>query len=456
MLDDMFDYVETIRSRPVWQPMAQQQRAAFHADLPVRPGSLAAAHEVFLKDVLPYTAGNVHPGFMGWVQGGGTPIGMLAEMLAGGLNANCGGRDHAAIEVERQIIEWMRGLFGFPETASGLIVTGTSMANLVAVLVARRAALGASVRHRGLRSAGANLVAYTSVAAHACVARALDYVGLGSEALRLIPVDSNHRIRLDALAQTIARDRTAGLRPFLLIGNAGTVDIGAIDDLTALADLASAQQLWFHVDGAFGALGLLAPDIAPRLAGIERADSLALDFHKWGQVPYDAGLVLVRDGAIHRDTFATPVDYLQRQERGLAGGAFWPHDFGPELSRGFRALKIWFTLRVYGTEQLGSSIARSCSVARYLERRIAREPRLELLAPVQLNIVCFRYRNADPDALNAAIVADVQESGVAAPSTTRIGGQLVIRAAIFNHRTREDDVDALVDAVLEHGARRAA
>ena len=455
MLDDMFDYVANIRNRPVWQPMDRTVRAAFRAELPVLATELSVVHRDFLQCVLPYTSGNVHPGFMGWVHGGGTAIGMLAEMLAGGLNSNCGGRDHSPIEVEQQIVDWVRQLFAFPEGASGLVVTGTSMANFLAVLVARRATLGPDVRHAGLTVSGLRLVAYTSTAAHVCIARALDYAGLGSSALRLIPVDANHRIDLDALGRAIAADRTAGFTPFLLIGNAGTVDIGAIDDLTALAELADAQRLWFHVDGAYGALGILASDIAPRLAGIERAQSVAFDFHKWGQVPYDAGFVLVRNGSIHRDTFATSVDYLQRQHRGLSAGDCWPTDFGPDLSRGFRALKIWFTLRVYGIAQLGAAISRTCSVARYLEARVAREARLELMAPVQLNIICFRYRSAEADALNAAIVADLQESGVAVPSTTRIDGRLAIRVAIVNHRTRECDVDGLVDAVLQSGERRA-
>ena len=454
MVDDMIDYVAGIRDRPVWQPMNPAVRAVFHADLPQDPTDLSQVYQDFQKYVLPYAVGNVHPGFMGWVHGGGTAVGMLAEMLASGLNANCGGRDHAPIEVERQIVDWSRRLFGFPAGASGLFVTGSSIANFIALLVARRAALGSAMRQTGLSATGARLVAYASVAAHDCIARAMDYAGLGSNALHLIPVDESHRMDLDALRRSIADDRSAGLAPFLIVGSAGTVGIGAIDDLAGMADLAAAEQLWFHVDGAYGALGILSPDIAPRLAGIERAHSLALDFHKWGQVPYDAGFILVRDGAMHRDTFATSADYLHRDSRGLAAGAFWPHDFGPDLSRSCRALKTWFTLRVYGLDQLGAAISRTCRVARHLEMRVTADARLELLAPVQLNIVCFRYRGDEADVLNAAIVADLQESGVAAPSTTRIDGRLAIRAAIFNHRTRECDVDALVDAVLQHGNRR--
>ena len=451
-LDLMLDHLQTIREQPVWRPTPPSVRAALRAPLPEQPQGLAAVVDQFDRLIRPYATGNLHPRFMGWVHGGGTPVGMVAEMLAGGLNANLGGRDHAPILVERQVIGWMAALFGLPQTAGGLLVTGTSIANLIGVLIARRAALGPTSRASGL--GGTRLVAYTSAAAHGCLPRAMDYAGLGSDALRRVPVDGRHRIDLDALRRAVAADRAAGATPFLVIGTAGTVDIGAIDDLAALADLAAAERLWFHVDGAFGALGVLTSEIAPRLSGIERAQSLALDFHKWAQVPYDAGFVLVRDGALHRDTFATSAEYLRREARGLAGGTFWPNDFGPDLSRGFRALKTWFTLRVYGTEQLGAMIAQTCRVARHLAARVAAEPRLELLAPAPLNIVCFRYRGADADALNAAIVADVQESGVAAPSTTRIDGALAIRAAIFNHRTRERDVDALVDAVLRHGDRR--
>jgi glutamate/tyrosine decarboxylase-like PLP-dependent enzyme len=452
MLDDIIDYIETIRDRPVWQPIPDHVRARFRAGVPTDPAPLADVHGEFMRHVLPYATGNVHPGFMGWVHGGGNPAGMLAEMLAAGLNANLGGRDHMPIEVERQITEWMRELFGFPAGASGLFVTGTSMANLIGVLVARTSALGAGVRRKGL-AAGKRLVAYTSAAAHGCIAQAMDLSGLGSEALRVIPIDDHHRIDVAALQATVAADRAQGLLPFLVVGTAGTVEIGAIDDLAALADLAAREKLWLHVDGAFGALAILAPDLAPRLAGIERADSLAFDFHKWGQVPYDAGFILVRDGARHRSAFASPAAYLRRESRGLAAGSPWPCDFGPDLSRGFRALKTWFTLKVHGTARIGAVISHTCELARYLQSRIAAAPELELLAPVQLNIVCFRYcRGGDADAVNAKIIVDLQESGIAAPSSTMIGGKLAIRAAIVNHRTETRDIDALVDAVLALGA----
>lgn len=451
MLDDILDYLEHIRERPVWQPIPQSLRAEFREPLPSQPTELADVHETFMQDVLPFAGGNAHPGFMGWVQGGGTPVGLLADMLASGMNANLGGRDHMPIEVERQMLAWVRDLFGFPESASGLFVTGTSMGNLIGVLVARTKALGVDVRRGGIAASGMQLTAYTSAAAHGCVAQAMDLSGIGINALRRIPVNEKHEMDTDALRAAIDADRRCGFAPFLIAGTAGTVDTGAIDNLDAIAAIARDEKLWMHVDGAYGALAMLSPELAPRLRGIERADSIAFDFHKWGQVPYDAGFVLVRDGDLHRRTFASPAAYLRRDTGGLAGGSFWPCDFGPDLSRGFKALKTWFTLKVYGTEQLGRTISGTCSLAQYLARRIDETPELELLAPVSLNIVCFRYRCEQADRVNADIAVALHESGIAAPSTTMVNGQLALRAAIFNHRTTADDIDALIDATLAIG-----
>ncbi len=450
MLDDMFDYLESLRSRPVWQPIPQEVREVFNAPMPEGSSELSCAHEVFMQDVLPYSIGNAHPGFMGWVHGGGAPVGMLADMLAAGLNANLGGREQIPVEVERQLVRWVRELFLFPETASGLFVTGTSMANLIGVLVARTAMLGQVVREQGVSR---GLIAYTSVSAHVSIAQALDMAGIGTLALRKIPLNAKFQMDTAELERFIARDKAAGLTPFMIAATAGTVDVGAIDPLMSIADIAEREGIWFHVDGAYGALGMLACDIAPKLRGIERADSLAFDFHKWGQVPYDAGFVLVRDGQLHHDTFASPAAYLQREVRGMAAGSPWPCDFGPDLSRGFRALKTWFTLQVYGSEKLGRVISKTCQLAQYLRGLVEAQPVLELLAPVALNIVCFRHRGSD--ALNAQLVVALQESGIAAPSSTTIGGRLAIRAAIVNHRTQRCDIDALIGATLAFGRELA-
>jgi aromatic-L-amino-acid/L-tryptophan decarboxylase len=455
MLDETIDHIANIRQQPVWRPIPDEVRARFRAEIPRAPTELGEIYREYSQLIAPYATGNVHPGFMGWVHGGGNVVGVLAEMLAAGLNANLGGRDHMPIEVERQITEWTRAMLGFPENASGVFVTGTSMANLMAVWVARTAALGKEARQHGVGGEGALLTAYTSRAAHGCVSKAMDLAGFGTDALRCMPVDGSHRVDVDAMRAQIRRDREAGSRPFLVVGSAGTVDIGAIDDLAGLSALCREEKLWFHVDGAYGALGMLSPAIAPRLAGLEAADSVALDFHKWGQVPYDAGFLLVRDSERHLDAFAAPAAYLRRETRGLAAGSPWPCDLSPDLSRGFRALKTWFTLKAFGTEKLGAMIERTCRLARYLESKVSSEPRLELLAPAQLNIVCFRYRSDDADRVNREIVSDIQESGIAAPSTTTLDGELAIRAAIVNHRTDTDDLDALVAAVLEFGKQHS-
>jgi glutamate/tyrosine decarboxylase-like PLP-dependent enzyme len=416
--------------------------------------ALGDIYRDFQRLVLPYGAGNDHPRFFGWVNGGGTAAGILAELLVAVFNPNCGGRDHAAIEVERQVIAWAAEAAGFPPDTGGVLIAGSSMANMVAVLVARRAALGPEVRSNGV--GGAGLVAYCSAAAHGCIPRAMDMAGLGTNALRLIPADTNHRMDIVALKAALAADRAAGLRPFLIVGTAGTVDTGAFDDLDAIATIAAHENIWFHVDGAFGATAAFSATFKPLLRGLERADSLAFDFHKWAQAPYDCGCVLVRDRGMQLATFAQSLAYLEGAERGIAGNPPWPRDLGPDLSREFRALKVWFTLRAYGAEGIGGVVENCCAVAQHLAARVRREKMLELLAPVALNIVCFRVAEgaADLNNFNKELVADIQEAGLAAPSTTTIGGKLAIRAGVFNHRSTPEDADALVDGILQMAKKR--
>jgi glutamate/tyrosine decarboxylase-like PLP-dependent enzyme len=288
----------------------------------------------------------------------------------------------------------------------------------------------------------------------------MEIAGIGSDALRLVPTAADQRADLAALAQAIADDRREGATPFLVIGTAGTVDTGAVDDLRRIADLASAEGLWFHVDGAFGALATMSPELRPRFAGIERADSIAFDFHKWAHAPYDAGCVLVRDGALHRAAFATEPSYLARYDRGTGAGAPWFADYGPDLSRGFRALKVWFTWREHGTGGLGAAMLKNCRQAEALARAIDAAADLERLAPVGLNVVCFRYRGAVTDEakldrINKEIVADTQESGVAVPSSTILDGRLAIRVNLTNHRTTMADLHRLLAFVEARGAMLA-
>lgn len=439
-LDDMIHNIQTVRDRPVWVRPPDNVRAKFKLELPVAQRCLAEVLGDFDELIKPYSTGNRHPAFMGWVHGAGTPVGMIAEMLAAGLNANCGGRDHIGIEVEQQITHWMRQAFGFPEGASGLFVTGTSMANFLAVLVARNNALGDEVREKGV-VAGPRLCAYASLAAHGCIAQAMQLAGLGSTYLRLVPCGADGGMLSSELQAMVEADRRDGLKPFLAVGTAGTVDIGAIDPLPAIAKLCAQYHLWFHVDGAFGALLAFSPQMRPMIAGIECADSIAFDFHKWAHVPYDAGFLLVRDGVAHRRTFAHPTTYLARSKSGLAAGETWPCDLGADLSRGFRALKTWFTLQVFGTDYLGRCMIQTCKLARYLETRVRSQPGFRLSAPVTLNIVCFSVDSANPDRHNRGIVELLHISGCAVPSITFVEGRAVIRCAIVNHRTTRTTID---------------
>jgi glutamate/tyrosine decarboxylase-like PLP-dependent enzyme len=460
MVDDLVASWRGVRERPAWQPIPAGVKAALNEPLPRQPQAPEAIYAQFQRDVMPYPTGNTHPRFWGWVMGTGTPLAAFADLLAAGMNANTSGFEDSATLVETQVIAWCRELFGFPEGATGLLVSGASMANLVGLAVARQARAGFDVRAQGLGRAPARLVLYASRETHNSVRKATELLGLGSDALRLLPVDVQGRVALDLLSATLAADRAAGLHPFCVVGNAGTVNTGAIDDLAALADLCAREQLWLHVDGAFGALAALSPELRPRLRGLERADSLAFDFHKWGYVPYEAACVLVRRAEDQRRAFALEAPYLNALAGGVAPvGPRFTH-YGPQLSRGFRALKVWMTFKEHGADKLGRLIRQNVAQAAYLAERVRANPELELLAPATLNIVCFRYAGDVPagalDALNAALLVELQTSGLAVPSSTVLDGRFALRVAITNHRSRRADFDLLVQAVLSTGRALAA
>jgi glutamate/tyrosine decarboxylase-like PLP-dependent enzyme len=439
-----------LRQRPVWIETPEAVKSRLDIALPREKIGFEAALSEFSETIKPYVPGNRHPAFFGWAHGAGTPAGMVAEMLAAGLNANCGGRDHVGIELERRVVVWMAEAFSFPDSASGLFVGGTSMANFLGLLIARRAFLGDSVRRDGL--GGERLCAYASTEAHGCVAQSMDMAGLGAGAMRNIPCDALGRIDMEELRRSVAADRAAGAKPFLIVASAGTVNFGAIDPLEALADFAREQKLWLHVDGAFGALAVFSDRLKPLLAGIERADSIAFDFHKWAHVPYDAGFILVRDFEAQRRTFASPAAYLTRAEAGLAKGEVWPCDLGPDLSRGFRALKVWMTLQTYGTRALGEAMEGNCAAARRLGELVEASRDFYLVAPVPLNIVCLSLAGEGADAANRRLVEALHVRGLAAPSITLIEGRAAIRCAIFNHRTTIADVELLFAQMIELAA----
>ena len=462
MVDDMMDYLEGVRDRPVWRPMPAETRAALDEPTPRGPTDAAEVYRQFREHVLPYPNGNIHPRFWGWVMGTGTPLAMLADMLASGMNPHLAGYDQAPALVERQVIRWMAELLGFPPESSGLLVSGGTVANLLGLAVARNARAGFDLRAEGLQRPNTpRLLVYGSSETHSWSKKACELLGLGDSALRRIPVDDEYRVDVAALRAAIANDRAAGHRPICVIGNAGTVNTGATDDLQALASICREEDLWFHVDGAFGAFAAMVPSLRATVAGMEQADSIAVDLHKWGYLPFEVGLALVRHPGVHRATFATSSRYLDATPRGIVAGGFPFADLGVQLSRGFRALKVWMSLKAHGSDAWGRLVEQNVAQARHLRDRVLAEPRLELLAPAPLNVVCFRYvapglDAAALDAVNEEILLRVQERGIAVPSSTVLGGRFALRVAITNHRSRLEDFDLFVDAVLSIAAELRA
>ena len=456
MVDDMMTLLETVRERPVWQPVPQEVKDYLRQPAPQEPLNPEQVYQDFRENVLTESTGNIHPRFWGWVMGTGTPMGMLADMLAAGFNPNMGGGDHGPVYVEKQVLNWCKEMLGFPADASGLLVSGGSMANLVGLAVARNTMAKFDLRKQGLDGSRQRMMVYASGEVHSSVQKSLELLGLGSDSLRLIPVNNEFQINAQALEKAVAQDRQAGLEPFCIIGCAGTINTGAFDDLERLADICQKEGLWFHVDGAFGALAALSPKLKHLTSGMERADSLAFDLHKWMYMPFEVGCTLVRHEESHRRSFSLTPDYLVRSDRGMAGGGSWFSEYGVQLTRGYRALKVWMSLKEHGLEKYGRLIQQNVDQARYLARLVEEEPDLELLAPVPLNIVCFRFVSQDLDSaalndLNNEILLQLHESGTAVPSSTMINGKFAIRAAITNHRSRREDFDLLVREVLRIG-----
>ena len=456
MLDDQLDFLIDLPAKSPWTAVPDAVRECFIGPVPHVGIGEEAAYEVFREAILPYTNGNRHPRFWGWVQGNGTPLAMMAEMLAAGMNPHCAGFDQASTHVESQLLRWLLEIFGFPDGGSGALVTGATMANLVGLLAARDAAVGESIRAEGLQVRRPLLCVYASRQVHGWLPRVAGVLGLGIACIRTIGVDAAHRIDLDQLRRAIAEDRSRGQQPFCVIGSAGTVNTGATDDLEGLARIAREESLWLHIDGAFGAWARISTTHAQVVRGLEQADSLAFDLHKWGWLPFEIACVLFRDAEAHRQPFEIEAEYLAGMERGVFAEGIPFTARSVELTRDFKALKAWLSFTAYGVERFAACVDNNLRHAEYLVELVAADPHLECLAPVPLNVVCFRFVDerldeAALDTLNRELLFRLQETGEAVPSSTTIDGRFGLRVAVTNHRTRRGDIERLASAVARIG-----
>lgn len=460
--DDMVDYLQTVDSRPVWQALPEASKTLFTETVPRQATAAETVYQQVHEHILPYPTNNIHPRFWSWVGGTGTATQLIADMVISAMNsAGLGFDEVASSHVELQLLNWLKTLLGFPADSSGLLVSGGSMANLVGLAVARTHLAPYDSREHGIDASNyPRLIYYASTETHSSVKKAVELLGLGAESLRLVPVNADFTINLQSLQQAISEDRKAGHLPACIVGNAGTVNTGATDDLQALADLALQEKLWLHVDGAFGACARLSKASAAIVDGMERADSLAFDLHKWLYVQYDCGCVLIRGDRPHRETFSVIPSYLKSLDRGLASGPLNFSEYGVQLSRSFKALRAWMAFKTEGSDRYGEQIEQNIQQAIYLSDQVDRHDELERLAPTAMNIVNYRYvgtadQRFDKNELNAELLMQLQERGIGAPSSTRLNGKFSIRVAICNHRSRRADFDALVAGTVSIGRELA-
>ncbi len=456
MIDDLVDYWKGIREEPVWKPIPSEIKSTFETPIPNQGKSPKSVYQEFKETIFAYNKGNVHPRFFAWIQGTGNPMGVWGDLLASGMNPNVTIGEHAPLYVDKQVVNWCKSLVGFPEESSGILVSGGSMANITALTVARNSYKTANIRKNGLQKTEERLLIYCSQETHSCIEKAAEIIGLGTDSVRKIEVNERFEMIPEKLESQIQADLAAGYSPLCIVGTSGTVNTGSIDPLDELLKLSRKYGIWFHVDGAYGALCKLDPSYAGRLKAIEEADSLAFDLHKWLYVPYEIGCTLIRDKNKHRASFAITPNYLLPENRGLAGGLDSLNNYGFELSRGFKALKVWMSLKEQGMEKYKLMIAQNNRQAEYLGKLVESKAQLELTAPVCMSITCFRmvvpnFTEDQHRELNREILLRLQEEGIASPSSTILNGKFTLRIANVNQRTRFEDMELLVEEVLRIG-----
>ena len=452
------EYFNTISERPVRaENHAWKTTAALDVELPLDGVPLDRLLDE-CRTIFDLSRHNGHPRFFGYVASPSTPIGAYADLITGALNANitCWRSGPAGTELEQLVVRWLGSLIDYDSDAKGLLTSGGSMANMIALLVASRRKLGPEAAHKGLWHSGAPLIVYASAEAHMSIAKAADILGLGRDQVHVVACDERQRMRVDSLRQLIDKDVRDGLRPCCVVASAGTVNTGVVDPLEDVALIAEEFDLWFHVDGAYGAPGVLDARKKHLFRGLQLADSVSLDPHKWLYVPVDAGCLLFRDPNPVKATFSTEdADYIKVHGHSDAEAfAYW--DYGVELSRRFRALKVWLTLSYYGVRRIAEAVTNDISLAAYLGELVFAAEDFQLLAPVELSICCFRYmpagwKTSDPrlDQLNERVMSRVQTSGRAYLSNATVDGHFALRACITNFRTTKSDIELTLETIRD-------
>jgi aromatic-L-amino-acid decarboxylase len=466
VVDLIAEHLSALQGEPAFRPVPGDRAAALRsAPAPQDPVPPDEILKQFADQIAPYPFGNGHPRFWGWVNSPPAVMGIFADALAAAMNPSCAGGNHAAIYLEHQVIGWFREMLGFPAASAGLLVSGGSMATMTALAVARHVKSGVDVRVDGLRGAPSPFAFYMSSEAHSCARKAIELLGFGSASVRTIATDADYRMGLEALDEAIRHDLALGVRPIAVIATGGSTNTGAIDDLAAIAGICRRHDVWMHVDAAYGGPAILSTEYAGALGAIGHADSVALDPHKWMFVPVEAGMVLVRDGEAMRAAFSLVPPYIRQS--GSAGevyGPSWFSEFGFQQTRGFRALKVWMTMQQFGLSGYKEAIDENIAIAAYLAARVREVPYLELTAPPGLSVVCFRFVGSrGPDgseehvaALNRALLERLQLGGEAFLTSTELRGRYTLRACIVNYRSRREDVDRMLSAVVAIGRDLAA
>jgi aromatic-L-amino-acid/L-tryptophan decarboxylase len=457
-VDLMADYLASLPDRPCRKPVpVELKQTLLNEPLPVRGTPPDEVLESLESTLFQHPMGNGSPRFFGWVNSPPAPMGVIGAFLAAGLNPSVAGGDHAATYIEHAVLNWIRKVLGYSAASGGLLTSGGSVANLIGLAVMRHVKSGRTVRSRGYREAESALVVYASTEGHSCIQKAIELLGIGSDQLRRVPVNAEWQMDVEALTEQVERDRAAGFTPACVVASAGTVNTGAVDPLHTIAEFCASKQMWFHVDAAYGGPAALIPELAPLYRGLERADSLAVDPHKWMYVPVECGCALVRDSAAMRDTFSLVPPYL-RDDTALP----WFSEFGIQQSRGFRALKLWLALKCAGIDAYREAIARDIALAHTLRRHLRQSSDLEIVAAGPLSITCFRYQPgdqsnpADVDQINRTLLDTVQREGEVFLTGTELSGRFALRACIVNFRTTEKEVELLVNVIRHAGQRVVA